>query len=232
MQEWREDIKTLLIESGGEAKATSFVFTDSQIKEDGFLEDINNLLNTGEVPNIFPPDEKSDVTEKVRNEAKSQNKAPEGTPAQLFQFFIDQCKAHLHIVLCFSPIGDNFRNRVRNFPSLVNCTTIDWFSEWPSDALDSVAKMFLEEVDIGSEIKAHCIAMVKLFHTQTTNMAETFLEKLNRHYYVTPTSYLEMITTFKNLLKEKRKEVSDIRDRYENGYDCLIKTEDKVSDLQ
>lgn len=45
-----------------------------------------------------------------------------------------------------SPVGDNFRNYIRMFPSLVSCTTIDWFSEWPEDALLEVADKFLEEV--------------------------------------------------------------------------------------
>ncbi|MEQ2218273.1 hypothetical protein XENOCAPTIV_000822 [Xenoophorus captivus] len=38
-----------------------------------------------------------------------------------------------------SPIGDAFRNRLRMFPSLINCCTIDWFHGWPSDALEMVA---------------------------------------------------------------------------------------------
>ena len=37
-----------------------------------------------------------------------------------------QVRRNLHIVLSFSPVGDAFRERLRMFPSLVNCTTIDW----------------------------------------------------------------------------------------------------------
>lgn len=59
--EFREDLKTLFRAAGGKGEATSFIFTDNSIKEEGFLEDINNILNTGEVPNIFPADEKGDV---------------------------------------------------------------------------------------------------------------------------------------------------------------------------
>ena len=41
---------------------------------------------------------------------------------------------------CVSP--QIFRARLRQFPSLVNCCTIDWFSEWPKTALESVALHF------------------------------------------------------------------------------------------
>jgi hypothetical protein len=34
------------------------------------------------------------------------------------------------------------------------------------------------------------------------------------------------------LLDKKRKEISALRDRYANGYDTLIATEDKVNTLQ
>jgi dynein heavy chain len=59
-----------------------------------------------------------------------------------------------------------------------------------------------------------------------------FLRELKRNYYVTPTSYLELISTFKSLLAEKRLEVKTGRDKYLNGYDCLIATEESVGKMQ
>ena len=56
--EWREDLKRILRRAGGEGKNTVFLFSDTQIKNEAFVEDINNLLNSGEVPNMFPSDEK------------------------------------------------------------------------------------------------------------------------------------------------------------------------------
>jgi dynein heavy chain len=49
---------------------------------------------------------------------------------------------------------------------------------------------------------------------------------------VTPTSYLELINTFKSLLAEKRKEIMDLKNRYSNGFDCLVETESKVGKMQ
>lgn len=230
--EFREDLKSLFRTVGGKGEPTTFIFTDNSIKEEGFLEDINNILNTGEVPNIFPPDEKSDVQDSVRNAAKEEGRCPEGTPQQLFSFFIERCKQNLHIVLTFSPIGDSLRNRCRNFPSLVNCTTIDWFSEWPKDALESVAEQFLADVDLDNEVRQACVNMVQHFHTTTQTQAAKFLKMQRRNYYVTPTSYLELINSFKRLLKEKRTEVAQQRDRYGNGYQQLITTEESVGKMQ
>lgn len=69
--DWREDIKKVLRMSGGKNEPTVFLFTDSQIKEEGFVEDLNTLLNTSEVPNLFLPEEKAELLELVRPHAKS-----------------------------------------------------------------------------------------------------------------------------------------------------------------
>ena len=49
------------------------------------------------------------------------------TPLELWGFFVKQCRSYLHIVLCMSPIGGAFRERLRQNPSIINCCTIDWW---------------------------------------------------------------------------------------------------------
>jgi len=55
--------QTVLKNAGGHNKPSVFLITDSQIKEESFLEDIDSLLNAGEVPNLFIPDEKVEIME-------------------------------------------------------------------------------------------------------------------------------------------------------------------------
>jgi len=52
-----------------------------------------------------------------------------------------------------SPIGNLVRERIRNFPSLVNCCTIDWFTIWPEDALEAVADRFLSDENSQEEFE-------------------------------------------------------------------------------
>jgi dynein heavy chain len=66
----------------------------------------------------------------------------------IYLFLIQRVRANLHIVLCMSPIGENFRNRLRQYPALINCTTIDWFHEWPREALLEVGNKFLMNLNL------------------------------------------------------------------------------------
>ena len=56
-----------------------------------------------------------------------ENSQLEITPLNMYNKFVERIRRNLHVVLAFSPIGDAFRNRLRMFPSLINCCTIDWF---------------------------------------------------------------------------------------------------------
>ena len=56
----------------------------------------------------------------------------------------------MHCIIAMSPLGGVFRSRLLKFPSLVNCCTIDWFAEWPEEALLSVGRGQIEDGEIDS----------------------------------------------------------------------------------
>ena len=39
--------------AGTQQKSTTFVLNDTQIMHECFLEDVNNILNTGEITNLY-----------------------------------------------------------------------------------------------------------------------------------------------------------------------------------
>lgn len=55
------DLKRLYWQAGVDNKTSVFIFNDTQVVEEGFLEDINNVLSSGEVPNLYKPDEFEEV---------------------------------------------------------------------------------------------------------------------------------------------------------------------------
>lgn len=233
LNDWKNDLKKVLKRSGADGKQIVFLFTDLQIKDETFLEDISMILTTGEVPNLFAPDEKANILERVQLRAQEENKdIGETSFNNLYNIFLNNVKNNLHIVLAMSPLGPSFRNRLRMFPSLVNSCNINWFTEWPEDALEKVANNFLEEMDMTDDIRKRCVMMCNYFHHGVKKMSTRFKKETGRYNYVTPTSYLELILTFKTLLKGKKDAILNLKTRYEMGLGKLEFASSQVSVMQ
>lgn len=144
-----------------------------------------------------------------------------------------QVKSHLRIALTFSFVGDAFRDRLRAFPALVNCTTIDWFTAWPEDALQAVAHQYLvTQTGISEDSMKQLPQLCMKFHQTAQDIASQFLQQEKRHFYVTPTSYLELLLAYRSMLASRQDEVSSLRARYMGGLEKLATTAASVEQMQ
>lgn len=160
------ELAVLYTKSGLKNLGLVFLMTDAQVANEQFLVLINDMLASGEVPDLFAEDEVENIIAGcsieprmkscdyytlsklfagVRNEVKGAGMLD--TRENCWKFFIDRVRRQLRIVLCFSPVGSTLRVRSRKFPAIINCTAINWFHEWPQEALMSVSKRFLQELD-------------------------------------------------------------------------------------
>lgn len=168
-----------------------------------------------------------EIISALSNEAKANGVLT--TNEAIWEYFISKVRNNLHTCLCFSPVGDAFRVRVRRFPALVNCTVIDWFFPWPEEALLSVADKFLREVDLGGEEMHNRVVRFIASAHQSVNDASVEYKLTERRFnYTTPKSFLELITLYKTMLDNQRKKSSKMIETLENG---LIKLEKTASDV-
>jgi len=232
--DFREDIKRMMMDVlRNDGKGGVFLFSDTQIVKESFLEDINNVLNTGEVPNLFAPDEVEQVIGLARPLAKNAGKVD--ARDVIWQHFVQLVRECFHIVLAFSPVGEAFRARCRQFPSLINCATADWYDPWPEDALVSVAERYYQEAprELGiQEVLTSLSRISCVIHSSSSKAAGDFYDQLRRQTYMTPTSYLELIKLFTELLGQKMGELSTKLNRYKVGTKRLDETRDIVDKLK
>jgi dynein heavy chain len=216
LPDFREDLKQLYRQTGVKQEKTVFLLSDTQITDEAFLEDVNNILNSGEVPKLFPQDELTPLLEELREEATAKQRPT--TQDALYLWLIERVRTNLHVVLAMSPIGADFRNRVRMFPALVNCTTIDWYSDWQPAALKDVAFRFINETECGGKKNKEALAQVfTAVHTSVIETSTVMQKELNRTNYVTPTKYLDLVKSFHSLLNEKRMGLGATIDKQLNG---------------
>ncbi|XP_053075250.1 dynein axonemal heavy chain 1 isoform X4 [Acinonyx jubatus] len=233
MTEWREDVKKVLLKAGLYSLPITFLFSDTQIKNESFLEDINNVLNSGDIPNLYTSEEQDQIVNTMRPYVQEQGLQP--TKANLMAAYTGRVRSNIHVVLCMSPIGEVFRARLRQFPSLVNCCTIDWFNEWPAEALESVATMSLNEIpelEATSEVIGGLIQVCVYIHQSVAKKCVEYLAELARHNYVTPKSYLELLNIFSILIGQKKQELKTAKNRMKSGLDKLLRTSEDVAKMQ
>lgn len=251
VQEFREDLKTLYTMVGVQNKTVSFIFKDNQVAEEVFLEIINNMLSVGEVPNLYKADELEDIKNAL-TAAATKAKIVQTSEAMI-AFFMERARSNLHIIMCMSPIGDQFRTYIRQYPALVNNATIDWFHAWPERALHAVANKYLQNTSLDVKIndvvskagrrresliestedrlRTAIAGTFAYIHNSVSRMADAMLLKVKRHCYVTPSNYLELVTGFQRLLDTKREAVSSSANKLRNGIFKIDDTQEKVKDM-
>jgi len=125
MNDLKNDLQMLYNKTGVKDEGIMFLFTEGQITNERFLVYINDLLASGEIAELYTNDEKEVIINQIRAKVKSDG-IPD-TRENCWNWFIQRVRKNLHMSLCFSPVGELFRQRARKFPALVNCTVIDWF---------------------------------------------------------------------------------------------------------
>ncbi|XP_026758308.2 dynein axonemal heavy chain 6 [Galleria mellonella] len=228
--EFHDDLRKMYIRAGVNYEDTVFLFTDAQITKEEFLEDINNMLNSGEVPNLFEGDTYEQMQTACRSEACKCGINPADRDA-VYYFFINRVRSKLHLCICMSPVGEAFRRRCRMFPSLVNCCTIDWFTKWPAEALLSVAQQCLQPLgnrEIIEKISPLCVTM----HEDVDNMTDRLYQEMRRYFYTTPSSYLDLLKLYLSLLDKKQQQIIRGRDRISCGLQKLYETYDVVGVME
>jgi dynein heavy chain, axonemal len=151
--------------AGCDAQKTTFILTDTQIIDESFLEDVNNLLNTGEITNLYQKED-TDSIEEALGPVLAAKKLPQ-TKDTMYQEYIERLRDNFHIILCMSPIGSTLRERALKFPSMVTCCTLVWFDSWPAEALSDVAKQFmnrLDESELSMELRESLAVLLPTVH--------------------------------------------------------------------
>ncbi|CAF0729412.1 unnamed protein product, partial [Didymodactylos carnosus] len=225
-----EDLKTLYRIAGKEGKGITFIFSDQDIKDESFLEYINNVLSSGVVPGMFARDEMDEICQELIPIMKKQYPRRAPTNENLYDYFLTRVRQNLHVVLCFSPVGEKFRKRGLQFPGLISGCTMDWFQRWPKDALVAVADHFLASFNIvcTDPIKKELVQCMGSVHDGVAEYCLQYFQKYRRATHVTPKSYLSFINGYKEIYAQKLQEIESMAKRMNEGLTKLVEAEKAV----
>nr|XP_040021026.1 dynein heavy chain 11, axonemal isoform X2 [Gasterosteus aculeatus aculeatus] len=231
IQDLKMDLTGLFLKTGVKNQRVVLLLTDSQIPDERFLVTINDLLASGEIPELFSEEEIDDIVSAVRAEVRALGLLD--IRENCWRFFTDRVRLQLTVVLCLSPVGSTLRIRARRFPALVQCTTIDWFHPWTSEALQSVSFRFIQKIeDLEPAVQESISLFMAYVHTSVNHASEKYRRNERRYNYTTPKSFLQQITLYRNLLQKSRAQLLHKMNRLVSGLQKLQTTAVQVEDLK
>lgn len=231
MNDMKADLSVLYLKAALKNVATAFLMTDAQVPEERFLVLINDMLASGEIPDLLADEDVENVINAMRGEVKGMGM--QDTRENCWKYFVDKTRKLLKVVLCFSPVGSTLRIRGRKFPAIVNCTSIDWFHEWPQEALESVSRRFLADIEVLPNKLVEPISLFMSYvHKVVNETSYRYLLNEKRYNYTTPKSFLEQIALYAKLLTEKSDGIKYNIERLENGLTKLASTSEEVDGLK
>lgn len=209
--------------------------TDAEVKKESFLEALNSMLATGEIPGLIPKEDKDVIALECKNVwiKETGSRGADPSVSELWVYFLKRVKDCLHMILAFSPVGTKFRERAQKFPSLFSQCNIDWFLQWPAEALVAVSSKFLAgfEMDATDEVKKAVESHMGNCHDLVTEMTVTYYQRMRRQVYVTPKSYLSFIDLYKQIYR-KRFDAIDVEDQnISKGLEALREAGDAIAEL-
>ncbi len=251
--DFEEDLRTVMKRAGVKEEKICFIFDESNVLESSFLERMNTLLASGEVPGLFEGDEYTSLMHQIKETVQKRGLIVD-SEAELYKWFIQRVRRNLHVVFTMNPANPDFHNRAATSPALFNRCVLDWFGEWSNEALFQVAQEFTNHTDLDAPLykspdfvppfvlglpvtqplthRDSVISSLVYIHGTIEDANVKLLKQQGRQNYVTPRHYLDFIQHFVTLSTEKRSELEEQQLHLNVGLQKLRDTEQKVKELQ
>uniref|UniRef100_A0A8C2C2Q0 AAA+ ATPase domain-containing protein n=1 Tax=Cyprinus carpio TaxID=7962 RepID=A0A8C2C2Q0_CYPCA len=171
----KSDLGALYIKAGVKNIGTVLLMTDAQVADEKFLVLVNDLLASGEIPDLFPDDEAENIIGSLRNEVRGQGLMD--TRENCWKFFIDRVRRQLKVRDWMDGWMDEWMDEYKFMAYVhisVNKTSKDYLANERRYNY-TTPKSFLEQI----KLYGNLLALKKKDLTSKMERLENGLEKLN-----------------------------------------------------
>ena len=235
LDEFDEDLRGIMKRSGAQQEKIAFIIDESNVISTAFMEKMNALLASGEVPGLFEGEEYNQLLNLLRDQHGSDT-----PPDELFEMFTrDVCK-NLHIIFTMNPANADFSSRTATSPALFNRCVVDWFGDWDHQALEQVSSELTEQMgeltttdDVDpQDTKESVVKTMVFFHERVREISVELLQEKGRTNHMTPRHFTDFILHFSKLFAEKREQLQEQQVHLNKGLNKLRQTEEDVQKMR
>lgn len=256
LEQFDDDLRGLFRRVGIDGEKICFIFDESNALSSSFLEKMNALLASGEIPGLFEGDDRSQLMSSLRESISQKDEVMMDSGDELWRRFVKTIQRNLHVIFTMNPASADFSNRCTASPALFNRCVVDWFGTWSPSALVQVVSEFTKHLDTGyttyepqggSEMLAlvmdtlNCenvglheavVAAVVSFHDSAKKIALKVAKVSGRQHYLSPRDFLDVIRKFVVTEQEKRSSLEEQQTHIRTGLQKLLETQEEVGKLR
>uniref|UniRef100_A0A8C4HES0 Cytoplasmic dynein 2 heavy chain 1 n=1 Tax=Dicentrarchus labrax TaxID=13489 RepID=A0A8C4HES0_DICLA len=130
LKHFSNDLKTVMQLAGLEGQQVILLLEDYQFVHPAFLEMVNSLLSSGEVPGLYTPEELEPLLSSLKDAASQ-----DGFTGPLYNYFSYRIQQNLHIVLIMDCSNSNFTINCESNPAFYRKCSVQWMEGWSESSM-------------------------------------------------------------------------------------------------
>eukprot|EP00073_Rattus_norvegicus_P049160 XP_017451443.1 PREDICTED: cytoplasmic dynein 2 heavy chain 1-like isoform X1 [Rattus norvegicus] len=226
-KQFRTDLKHVLHLAGIEAQQVVLLLEDYQFVHPTFLEMINSLLSSGEVPGLYTLEELEPLLLPLKDQASQ-----DGFFGPVFNYFTYRIQQNLHIVLIMDSANLNFIINCESNPALHKKCQVLWMEGWSDSSMKKIPEMLFSEADIEEKYEKKRKDEKKKSSVDP-DFIKSFLliHESCKAYGATPSRYMTFLRVYSAISSSKRKELLKRQSHLQAGVSKLNEAKALVDEL-
>ena len=116
--------------AGIDGEQVIFLLEDHQLLEPEFLEFMNSVLCSGDVPGLYSGEELDPLLVSLKDQASQ-----DGFRGSMYAYFAQRVLCNLHVVLIMDCSSTNFVSNCEANPALYKCCSFQWLAGWTKNSM-------------------------------------------------------------------------------------------------
>ncbi|KAH9593148.1 Dynein heavy chain region D6 P-loop domain [Trypanosoma melophagium] len=219
IKNFRQELRQIMQRVITQNERLVFLLAEHNIVDESFLEMINSLVSSGEIPGLFTPEELETMFSSLREEASS-----EGYIGGIYSYFLLRVRRNLRVVLMMDDQHELFLLRLQSNPGLLSNCDLLWMGTWSNETTRAICKKRLHPIIKRIEEEPEN----KNFHLHRELFAihETFGKD------ATPGRFQILMETYESILRKKSESSESDLKRLQAGLAKLHEAEASVERIQ
>ncbi|XP_077915202.1 cytoplasmic dynein 2 heavy chain 1 isoform X5 [Halichoerus grypus] len=228
LKQFKNDLKHVLHLAGIEAQQVVLLLEDYQFVHPAFLEMINSLLSSGEVPGLYTLEELEPLLLPLKDEASQ-----DGFFGPVFNYFTYRIQQNLHIVLIMDSTNLNFIINCESNPALHKKCQVLWMEGWSDSSMRKIPEMLLSETDGEEKYSDKKRKEEKKKNSVDPDFLKSFLliHESCKAYGATPSRYMTFLRVYSAISSSKKNELLKRQSHLQAGVSKLNEAKALVDEL-